>query len=151
MCQSGVSDLTETRPAKIRSAMSGKGVMARKTSVPERVGSREPSAAVMSAAEMGVAEAVATTEMAAMTTTMMTSTVATAVTTSMTTAAFADRRARQQGRQSNDHNSDGPFGHGTSLRATHAAALERRPKEAKVPLAPPHPTQAEQHAGTAMA
>jgi hypothetical protein len=81
----------------------------------------------------------------------MTSTVATAVTTSMATAAFADRRARQQGRQSNDHNSDGPFGHGTSLRATHAAALERRPKEAKVPLAPPHPTQAEQHAGTAMA
>ena len=67
MCQSGVSDLTEIRPAKIRSAMSGKGVMARKTSVPERVGSREPSAAVMAAAaEMGVAEAVATTEMAAM-------------------------------------------------------------------------------------
>ena len=151
MCQSGVSDLTEIRPAKIRSAMSGKGVMARKTSVPERVGSREPSAAVMAAAEMGVAEAVATTEMAAMTTTMMTSTVATAVTAAMTTAAFADRRARQQGRQNNDHNPDGPFGHGTSLRATHVTALERRPKEAKVPLAPPHPTQAEQHAGTATA
>ena len=81
---------------------------------------------------------------------MMTSTVATAMAAS-TTAAFADRRTRQQGRQNNDHNPDGPFGHGTSLRATHVTALERRPKEAKVPTAPPHLTQAEQRAGTAMA
>jgi hypothetical protein len=106
MSQSGVSDLTEIRPA-----MSGKGVMARKTAVPERVGAREPSATVMPASEMSVTEAMTTTEMTA---TMMTTTVPTAVAASMATAAFSDRRARQQGRQNNDHNPDGPFGHGTS-------------------------------------
>jgi hypothetical protein len=122
MCQSGVSDLTETRPAKIRSAMPGKGVMAGETSVPERMGSREPSTTVVPAAKMRVAEAVATAKMAAMTTTVataematMAATVAAAMTASVATAP-ADRRAGKQDRQNNDRNSDGPFGHGSSPR-----------------------------------
>jgi hypothetical protein len=112
MSQSGVSDLTEIRPA-----MSGKRMMACKTCPPERVGSREPSATMVSAAKMRVAEAVATTEVAAMTTAVTTemAAVAAAMTTTVAaTAAFADRRARQQGRQNNDRNSDCPFGHGSS-------------------------------------
>jgi hypothetical protein len=115
MSQGGVSDLTEIRPA-----MSGKGVMTRKTCPPERVGSREPSTTVVPAAKMSVAEAVATTEVAAMTTTMaaemaaVAAAMTAAMTTTVATAAFTDRRARQHGRQNNDRNSDCPFGHGSS-------------------------------------
>jgi hypothetical protein len=73
--QAGVSDLTEIRPA-----MSGKGVMAGKTCSSERVGSREPSAAVVPTAKMRVAETVTSaTEMTMAATTMA--------------AAPADRRA----------------------------------------------------------
>jgi hypothetical protein len=83
------------------------------------MGSREPSTAVVPAAKMRVAEAVATTEMATMTTTMaaemaaVATTVAAAMTSSVATAP-ADRRAGKQDRQNNDRNSDGPFGHGNS-------------------------------------
>jgi hypothetical protein len=79
------------------------------------------------AAKMRVAEAVTATEMAvtaavptegmaaaAMTTAMTTTTMtATTVTTTTVPAAFADRRARQQGRQNDDGNCDCAFGHGT--------------------------------------
>ena len=82
LSQTGVSDLTEIRPA-----MPGKGVMARKTSPPERMGSSEPAATMVPAAKMRVASA---TEMAMST---VTTTVAAAVTSSVSAAAFADRRA----------------------------------------------------------
>ncbi len=59
--------------------MSGKGVMARKTSPPERVGSREPSTTVVPATKMRVASATEMTMAAAM--------------TSSVSAAPADRRA----------------------------------------------------------
>jgi hypothetical protein len=69
-------------------------------------------AKAVAAAEMAVTATVPTEGMAAaaMTTTTMT---ATTVTTTTVPAAFADRRARQQGRQNDDGNCDCAFGHGT--------------------------------------
>jgi hypothetical protein len=77
----------------------------------------EAVTAAVPATEMAVTAAVPTEGMAAaaMTTTTMTATTVTTTTVTTTTvpAAFADRRARQQGRQNDDGNCDCAFGHGT--------------------------------------
>jgi hypothetical protein len=79
-----------------------------------RTGNREPSAAMVAtkmtvmAAEMPVAAAVPVV------TTAMSMATAMPMATTVTTA-FAERHARKQGRQNEDHNSDCRFGHGPLL------------------------------------
>jgi len=91
--------------------MPRKGAIAAKTAARKRAGVREPSATVVTAAEMCATEAVATA--AEVTTTMASAMTATAA---VAAAASADRHAGQQGTQNNDRNSEGRFEHGSLLR-----------------------------------
>jgi hypothetical protein len=95
-----------------------------KTAPRKRAGYRVPAASVMAAAKVPAAETMTATVVTAtvVTTAMMTAAMASTMTAAVASAAFADCHAGQQGRQSNDRNSDcrfensdSRFGHGTAL------------------------------------
>jgi hypothetical protein len=124
----GISNLTE-----IRAVPRSEGAMAVKACASRRV---EPSAAMMSAAKMRMAETVAAVSMAATVTAAMAATMTSAMSAAAVAAAASGYRAtRKRHRKDNERNSNQPAGHGCLLapRGADTAAQRRRRENGKVP------------------